>query len=101
MTKPAPQGDVCSGCLLIARTALLPSLLLDPIVAEVRKERTLAAIRLARETLGWPLRDAAELVDNIKQEAANGDSLSERSRADFERAMAKVPNVAPDEQDRL
>lgn len=65
-SKIIPHGNVCESCLMRARAYRLPPFLLEPIAAEVKAGRTLSAIRLVRETLGWPLRDAIDLVGEIK-----------------------------------
>ncbi len=68
-SRSTPHSDVCASCLMRERAALLPPSILEPIRAEVAAGRTISAIRLARETLDWPLRDAIELADSLRQMA--------------------------------
>lgn len=65
-SKTIPHGNVCESCLMRARAYRLPPFLLEPIAAEAKAGRTLSAIRIVRETLGWPLRDAIDLVGQIE-----------------------------------
>lgn len=65
--KAIPHGDVCSGCLLRERASRLPPFLLEPIAAEAEAGRMILAIKLARETLGWSLPDAAYLANQIRE----------------------------------
>lgn len=67
-TEATPFGDVCSGCHMRACAALLPLSLLEQILTEVRAERVIPAMKIARETLNWPMRDAIYLVEEIKRQ---------------------------------
>lgn len=51
-----------------ACAALLPLSLLEQILTEVRAERVIPAMKIARETLNWPMRDAIYLVEEIKRQ---------------------------------
>ena len=67
--RTMPHSDLCSGCVLRARTAELTAAELDRIRTLAAAGRRLEAIRELRQFLDLSLNDAAGLVCELEKDA--------------------------------